>query len=156
MGRVIAIWCVVVAAGCGQPASPATASTPGAPAAGAPAPADQPPAVDDRAAVAQLALDSPQLQQYFHADQPGRVPVLVQVSPVIDPSWQLAKFDQPVQFVAADQVGGRAVVEFTRLEVTGDQARVDLKYDVEGVRAWITLARTDGHWRWVDGQITER
>jgi hypothetical protein len=138
---------------CGRPAATS------APAESSPtAAADAAPraTADDRARIAQFALDLPALQQYYHASQPGRVPVIVATGAHVDPSWQLSKFDQPVLFVPPDQIAGRPFIEFTRLEVTGDQARVDLRYEVEGLRVWMVLVRSADGWRWSDGQLSER
>lgn len=119
--------------------------------------APEPAASDDSSAVAQLVLDAPDLQQYYHVDSvPDRSPLAVALNAHADAGWKLVKFGKPVQLIAPSALGQRPHVEFTRFEVSGDKARVELAYDVEGVVMSAQLERRGGSWVLVAADVAER
>jgi hypothetical protein len=114
-------------------------------------------AADDRATIAQLVLDAPALQQYYHAGSaPERAPLAVALNDHVDGAWKLTKFGEPVEMVDPGALGDRPHVRFTRFDVTGDKARVELEYDVEGVAMSAVLERRDAGWVLADTDLVER
>ncbi|MGH7676114.1 MAG: hypothetical protein ACREMV_12660 [Gemmatimonadales bacterium] len=46
-------------------------------------------------------------------------------------------------------------LEFTRLQVAGDSARVEFEYRIEGLRGLVALVRRDGVWEVVANELVE-
>ena len=61
---------------------------------------------------------------------------------------RLTKFGVPVQVAPRQQLqeAGRPYLDFTRIEIRGDQAEVQFAYPVEGLVGHVTLRRQGGDW----------
>jgi hypothetical protein len=117
-----------------------------------PAPQVQPPPLSaaERQQVLQLLLDLPDLQQFYHADLPGRLPVKLQTDAFVTPGLPLRKFNQPVLLLSARQLrqrGSRDYLHLGPLRRRQDTLDFRLGYDVEGVLAEGTLIRHANGWR---------
>jgi hypothetical protein len=141
------------------PAEPAASSD--EPAADAPAsskdaaPSSAPASDDDLKAVLQLVIDDPELDQYLHLGEPGRFPV--QISGEKLPSGlKLVKATEAVKVVDHPKSDKDAVLVFTDIDVQGDKASVRYRYDVEGVRATVTLARSSHGWELKNSRLIKR
>ena len=72
---------------------------------------------DDIRHLAQLAIDLPALEKYFHPEVPGRKPLCVVHNQVFRDQPALTKFGQPVRYVTpAEAASGSPCVEFSRVE----------------------------------------
>jgi hypothetical protein len=133
-----------------QTAPVATAAPPGA----TPAPAQT-----NAQAVLQAVLETPELQQYFHADKPGRAPLVMVLPSVtfLDPPPALVKFGAPVRWVtrAEAEQGNGAYLEITAIELRDASATVQLRYRIEGVHGKVTLDKTAGGWAVKSADIAE-
>jgi hypothetical protein len=173
-----AAWLLVVLSvgACGgsaaPPASPdAAAESADAkpPAADAPA-ADSPPKTDNIAAtdkpsgapasdeditkILQLVVDDPELDTYLHLGQAGRFPL--QISGEKLPSGlKLIKATEPVKVVDAPKSKKDAVLVITEVDVQGDKATVRYRYDIEGIRGTVTLARSAHGWDLKNSRLVE-
>jgi len=167
---------ILLALACGGPAEPAASpdgSGEGAEAAGAPAgegeaakpeesgedkPATAssggPPSDDDLNAILQLVVDDPELDNHLHLGTAGRFPL--QVSGDNLPSGlKLVKATEPVKLVGPPKSKKDAVLVFTEITVQGDKATVRYRYDIEGIRGTVTLAKTPHGWELKNSRLVE-
>lgn len=109
--------------------------------------------------ICQLALDLPQVQQYYHVDtNPERKPLRVLDSARLGQQPSLSKFGVPVVWVTAEEAKKekKAYVEFTKLEASGDEAVVSFRYRVEGISVAAHLRKTAGGWTVEKTDVSER
>jgi hypothetical protein len=173
-----AVWLLVVlsAVGCGGPAAPAaSAEAPaesgdakppeGDAAADAPAKADNAAASDkptsgapasdeDVMKILQLVVDDPELDKVLHMEEPGRFPLQV-AGDKLPSSIKVVKATKPVSVVGAPKSKKDAVLVFTEIDVQGDKATVRYRYDVEGIRGNVTLARSSHGWELKNSRLVE-
>ncbi len=154
--------------GCGgaaaPPESPADvpASAPaGEAASAAPAPEDMAsagtdaPASDaDVNAILQLVVDDPELDSYLHLGTPGRFPLQV-AGEKLPSNLKLVKSTEPVKVVEPPKSKQDAVLLFTEIDVRGDKATVRYRYDVEGIRATVTLSKSAHGWELKNSRLVE-
>jgi hypothetical protein len=167
---------ILLALACGGPAAPA--ASPDAPAAAAddtPAatsaaedtakPADGAPASDksassapasdeDVAAILQLVVDDPELDNYLHLGTAGRFPLQL-AGERLPSGLKLVKATEPVKIVDGPKSKKDAVLVLTEIDVRGDKATVRYRYDVEGIRATVTLARVAHGWELKNSRLVE-
>ncbi|RAK63558.1 hypothetical protein [Hymenobacter edaphi] len=104
----------------------------------------------ERQQVLQLLLDLPDLQHFYHADLPGRLPVKLQTDAFVTPGLPLRKFHQPVLLLSARQLrqrGSRDYLHLGQLRRRQDTLDFRLSYAVEGVLAEGKLIRYANGWR---------
>ena len=111
---------------------------------------------DDIRQLAQLAIDLPALEKYYHPEVAGRKPLCVVQTQVVGDKPGLTKFGQPVRYVTAEDAGGSACVEFSRIDVSGDSATVELVYKVEGIRATAQYRKSGDTWRLESHKLAEK
>ncbi|GAB3839951.1 hypothetical protein [Hymenobacter jeollabukensis] len=117
-----------------------------------PAPRQSPDSLpqSERQQVLQLLLDLPDLQHFYHADLPGRLPVKFQTDAFVTPGLPLRKFNQPVLLLSARQLrqrGSRDYLHLGPLRRRHDTLDFRLGYAIEGVLAEGTLIRHTNDWR---------
>ena len=154
---------ILLALACGGPAAPAASpEAPGddvdaqapASAAGdeAPAKSDAPEAAekgassapasdDDVTAILQLVVDDPELDAYLRTGEPGRFPLKIS-GEKLPSGLKLVKATKPVEIVDGPKSKKDAVLAITEIDVQGDKATVRYRYDVEGIRGTVTLAKS--------------
>jgi hypothetical protein len=163
----LCLWCLA----CGAPAAPASAPEPTAePPPGAEAtpasdtadptttkadPAASAPASDaDLNAILQLVVDDPELDTHLHLGQAGRFPLQI-AGERLPRELKLVKGNEPVKLVDSPKSKKDPVLVFTEIEVQGDKATVRYRYDVEGIRATVTLARGGHGWELKNSRLVE-
>jgi hypothetical protein len=168
----VAAWlllCALVAACGGTPpaASPEPPAAPAEPAAStseraaeAPsqpdaAPSGAPASDDDVRAVLQLVIDDPELEKYLHLSEPGRFPLQI-AGEKLPSGVKLTKSTEAVKVVDRPKSNKDAVLVFTDIDVQADKASVRYRYDVEGVRATVSLSRTAHGWELKNSRLVER
>ena len=106
----------------------------------------------------QVTIDLPDLERYYHVTEiAGRRPLIIVRNRLSESEPRLQKFGEPVQFVSARSLAPETpFLEFTRLDIAGDTARVEFGYPVEGVRGFVTLVRHAGSWEIVANELMER
>lgn len=111
---------------------------------------------DDIRQICQLTLDLPDLQQYYHADKPGRKPVNVVKNASLKDDVNLTALGEPVKFISADEAAAKKVpaVEFTSIKVSGKTATVEFRYAIEGIRGKAEFKFTD-KWEVVSSNLSE-
>lgn len=118
-------------------------------------PANGAPASDaDVTAILQLVVDDPELDHYLHLGEPGRFPL--QISGERLPSGlKLVKATEPVKIVDGPKSKKDAVLVITEIDVQGDRATVRYRYDVEGIRGNVTLAKLAHGWELKNSRLVE-
>ena len=109
---------------------------------------------DDVNAILQLVVDDPELDSHLHLGTAGRFPL--QVSGDALPSGlKLVKATEPVKVVGPPKSKKDAVLVFTEISVQADKATVRYRYDVEGIRGTVTLAKTPHGWELKNSRLVE-
>ncbi len=118
-------------------------------------PASSAPASDqDVTAILQLVVDDPELDRYLHLGQPGRFPL--QISGQHLPSGvKLVKATEPVKVVDGPKSKKDAVLVITEIDVQADKATVRYRYDIEGIRGNVTLAKVAHGWELKNSRLVE-
>ena len=106
--------------------------------------------------IVQLVIDLPQLQVFLHPELPERKPLVLIETGEVSQSLALEKFGQPVAIRALDAARDGPYLHLTELEVSGDTARVELDYPVEGVGGEVDLERKGGTWSVTKADVWER
>ncbi len=167
---------VLSAVACGGPAAPAaSAEAPpetgeakppaGDAAADAPAEADNaaasdkassgaPASDDDVTKILQLVVDDPELDRYLHLGEPGRFPLQI-AGEKLPSGVKLIKATEPVKVVDGPKSKKDAVLVVTEIDVQGDKATVRYRYDIEGIRGNVTLARAGHGWELKNSRLVE-
>jgi hypothetical protein len=102
----------------------------------------------------QLVVDDPELDTHLHLGTAGRFPL--QLSGERLPSGlKLVKATEPVKIVDAPKSKKDAVLVITEIDVQGDKATVRYRYDIENIRATVTLAKSGGHWELKNSRLVE-
>ncbi|MGC4093550.1 MAG: hypothetical protein QM756_37760 [Polyangiaceae bacterium] len=116
--------------------------------------ASGPAAPEDVQAVLQLVLDDDALTPYLHLDRPDRFPVRIS-GPDLGSGIELTKATKPVVVVPQGENDKKPTIAFTEVKITGDEASVRFRYDVEGVRGSASLKRRDKQWVLVRSRVSE-
>ena len=120
---------------------------------------------DDVTAILQLVVDDPELDVYLHTGDPGRFPLKLS-GEKLPSGLKLVKATKPVEIVDGPKSKKDAVLAITEIDVQGDKATVRYRYDIEGIRGTVTLARaphtkrvgstTDtAHWELKNSRVVE-
>lgn len=171
--RDVAVACcssfVVLALACGgtapPPEAPATIAAESAPTeaveGAGPSPSTEKPSgasaplsEDDMRAILQLVVDDPELDHYLHLGEPGRFPLQL-AGEQLPSGLKLVKSTEPVKIVAGPKSKKDAVLVVTELTAEGDKATVRYRYDVEGIRATVTLAKSAHGWELKNSRLVE-
>ncbi len=112
---------------------------------------------DADAAVVAAVLSFPDLQQYMHAEAPGRVPVVLVASNLVSRALQLDAFQQHVRVVSPNELErDRAHLLLSRLSSTPAVVTVSVDYPIEGVSGVMTVERNGSGWRVSGADLRER
>jgi hypothetical protein len=118
-------------------------------------PVSSAPASDaDVGAILQLVVDDPELDNYLHLGQPGRFPLQL-AGEKLPSGLKLVKATEPVKIVDGPKSRKDAVLVVTEIDVQGDKATVRYRYDVENIRATVTLARAAHGWELKNSRLVE-
>jgi len=109
---------------------------------------------DDINAILQLVVDDPELDKHLHLGEPGRFPLQVS-GDNLPGSLKLVKATEPVKVVGPPKSKKDPVLVLTEIDVKGDKATVRYRYDVEGVRGTVTLAKTPHGWELKNSRLVE-
>lgn len=109
---------------------------------------------EDVQAVLQLVIDDEALGPYLHLDKPDRFPVRI-AARELPQGIELTKATKPVVIVPEGEADKKPTIVFTEIQVTGDEASVRYRYDVEKVRGASSLKRRDGQWVLIRSRVSE-
>jgi hypothetical protein len=109
---------------------------------------------DDVSAILQLVVDDPELDAHLHLGEPGRFPLKV-AGDKLPSGLKLVKATEPVQVSEPPKSKKDAVLVFTEIDIQGSKATVRYRYDIEGIRATVTLAKTPHGWELKNSRLVE-
>jgi hypothetical protein len=124
-----------------------------APAADKPA-ASAPASDEDVTAILQLVVNDPELDNYLHLGEPGRFPLQL-AGERLPSGLKLIKATEPVKIVDGPKSKKDAVLVVTEIDVQGDRATVRYRYDIEGIRGNVTLAKAAHGWELKNSRLVE-
>lgn len=113
---------------------------------------------EDKRQVMQLCIDLPALQDFYHPEKAGRTPLVIK-SNEKTPVVKLSKFGQPVQFMTEDEIAGagkEAYLDFSRFEISGDNATAVFRYRIEGIMMTALLKKSGGQWVVTESKLMDR
>jgi hypothetical protein len=109
---------------------------------------------DDVSAILQLVVDDPELDSHLHLGEPGRFPLKI-AGEKLPSGLKLVKATEPVKLSEPPKSKKDAVLVVTEIDIQGDKATVRYRYDVEGIRATVTLAKTPHGWELKNSRLVE-
>jgi hypothetical protein len=109
---------------------------------------------DDVSAILQLVVDDPELDSHLHLGEPGRFPLKI-AGDKLPSGLKLVKATEPVKLSEPPKSKNDAVLVFTEIDVQGDRATVRYRYDIEGIRATVTLGKTSHGWELKNSRLVE-
>lgn len=87
----------------------------------------------DNSMVLQKVIEHPELQQYFHPEVSGRIPLVIKVNKGTEVSSDLEKFGQAV-VITTDTPQEGAYLEVINLQHQDDRVEFEIQYEVEGLQ----------------------
>lgn len=111
--------------------------------------------------IIELAIELPELQQYFHIDLDStRVPLIIKEFGTVNSKnlIGLQKFGQQVQVMDELTIKEKKINAYLNIgdwTYGGDNLRLQMDYPVEGITVNMRLNRIKGHWKIVDSLIIE-
>jgi len=78
-------------------------------------------------------IEHPELQQYFHPDVSGRVPLVIKLDKGIEVNSDIEKFGQAV-VITNDTPQKGAYLEVMKLQHQDDYIEFEIKYEIEGLQ----------------------
>lgn len=105
----------------------------------------------------QTLLDSPELRAYLHPQEPGRLPVVVAISPMPNAAPPLLAFGQPVVFKSPEAARGDGgpFLEITMVSFDGSRARILFELEFEGIQGDTSFELRDATWHILRVSIVE-
>jgi hypothetical protein len=95
-----------------------------------------------------------ELDSHLHLGEPGRFPLKIS-GDRLPSGLKLVKATEPVKLSEPPKSKKDAVLVVTEIDVQGDRATVRYRYDVEGIRATVTLAKTAHGWELKNSRLVE-
>ncbi len=111
--------------------------------------------------ILKLALDFPDLQQYYHVDQlPSRCPIVIQeFGPINAKNIEgLSKFGEQVVVLNSISINANSTVGFIGVsdwKHSSDKVNINLYYPAEGLIMEYKFEKLDGVWHIGEAQIHE-
>jgi hypothetical protein len=111
--------------------------------------------------IIELAIELPELQQYFHIDLDStRVPLIIKEFGTVNSKnlIGLQKFGQQIQVMDELTIKEKKINAYLNIgdwTYGGDNLRLQMDYPVEGITINMRLNRLNGHWKIVDSLIIE-
>ena len=111
----------------------------------------------DRTEIAQLAINYPPLQAYYHInDAPDRKPLIIVKNGVLSEALKLTQFGESVQFMTKAEAMNKPYLEFTKFKIGADSAEAELEYSIEGIFVSLVFEHRGGQWVVQSGSLKER
>ncbi|MDY8135465.1 hypothetical protein [Aquimarina sp. 2201CG5-10] len=108
-----------------------------------------------------LAIDLPELQQYFHTDQfPARVPLkILEFGDVNENSLKgLMKFKQPINLITKEEIENNQIQDYLGVgdwSPVNGKLRLQLYYPIEGITINYMFEKGSKSWKIIDSVIFE-
>jgi hypothetical protein len=109
---------------------------------------------DDVNAILQLVVDDPELDSHLRLGEPGRFPLKI-AGDKLPSGLKVVKASEPVKLSEPPKSKNDAVLVVTDIDIQGNKATVRYRYDVEGIRATVALAKTPHGWELKNSRLVE-
>ncbi len=111
---------------------------------------------DGKEIVFKLIIDHPDLQQYFHPELTGRIPLKVKSADLAAAGPKIEKFGKPVEFFSSSApLADAPYLEVISLHMESGRAVFELFYAEEGVSIKGVMLKQDGQWAFEDYEVYE-
>jgi len=105
--------------------------------------------------ILQRVIEDEELDKFLHLEQPGRFPLKVSGKD-LPSGLSLTKGTKPVSVVGEPSGKKDAVLVFTSIEVSGADAVVAYRWDVEGIKGTARLKKGPQGWELTSSRLVER
>lgn len=111
--------------------------------------------------IIKLAIDLPQLQEYYHLDKDSlRIPLIIMEFGTVNSKNLngLEKFGEPVEVITEETIKKENLKAYLHIgdwTFGGDYLRLQMSYPIEGILVNIRLNRIKGQWAVVNSMIVE-
>ncbi len=108
-----------------------------------------------------LAIELPELQQYFHVDKDStRIPLIIKEFGTVNSInlKGLQKFGVPIKVIDEKSIKGENIDAYLNIgdwTYGGNNLRLQMDYSIEGITINMRLNRINGDWKIVDSVIFE-
>jgi len=109
---------------------------------------------DELKTVLQLVIEDPELDKNMHLTEPGRFP-LKMAGKDLPSGIALTKAGQPVKIVQGEPAKKDAVLVVTKIEISGSEATVGYRFDIEGVVGTAHLKKASYGWELTSSRLVE-
>jgi len=116
--------------------------------------AESPTSADELGSILQRVIEDEELDKYLKLTLPGRFPLKISGTD-LPSGLSLTKGNQAVQVVSAPSSKKDAVLVITTVEITGKDATIAYRYDVEGIRGTARLKKGERGWEMKNSRIVE-
>ena len=106
--------------------------------------------------IVEQVIDYKDIQQFFHPEIKGRIPLLISNN-LVDPNISLTKFGEKVKILPESEIKQDAFIKFDSFEVSGNSAVVKILYGIEGISAEFKFEKVSKEkWNLKQAKIYER
>ncbi len=111
--------------------------------------------------IIELAIELPELQQYFHIDEkPSRAPLIIKEFGIVNSKNLdgLKKFGLPIKVINEKTIKEKGIEAYLNIgdwTYVGNTLRLQIDYTVEGITINFMLNRVNGEWKIIDSIILE-
>ncbi|HEX7671830.1 MAG TPA: hypothetical protein VF395_19685 [Polyangiaceae bacterium] len=116
--------------------------------------AESPTSADELGSILQRVIEDDELDKYLKLTLPGRFPLKISGAD-LPSGLSLTKGNQPVQVVSTPSSKKDAILVITTVEITGKDATIAYRYDVEGIRGTARLKKGERGWELKNSRIVE-
>jgi hypothetical protein len=109
---------------------------------------------DDLKTVLQLVIEDGELDEHMHLTEPGRFPLKV-AGKDLPSGIALTKAGQPVKILAGEPVKKDAALVITKIEISGSEATVGYRFDIEGLVGTAHLKKASYGWELTSSRVVE-
>lgn len=107
----------------------------------------------DKTKILKMIIDHSNVQQYYHPDVKGRVPLVIQTHKNIGTDLSLVKFDKPVLFVLEDS--GASALRIKSFKIKPDFVSFEINYSIEGVTIKGEARKKQLEWSFTNFVVSE-
>ena len=113
---------------------------------------------EDFSQIVRLIIDHPDLQQYYHAELPGRSPLRILKQESFPEKLSLSKFGVPVDYLPREEIreGDEAYLDLKKIDLESGKIVVEFEYPIEGVAGKAEFGNQQGAWAIQRFEIVER
>ena len=111
--------------------------------------------------VIKLAIDYPDLQQYYHVEVlPNRIPLVIKEFGIVNSKnlKGLQKFRKDIVILTEEEIKNQNIEAYLKIgewTYDGQNLQFQFEYDVEGLSVGYKFLKEEGRWKMVDADLWE-